>query len=168
MPAVLADGRRRVRLLTTRPNDPSAVTVTEAEAGIKAECRILKSDYSLGATGSETVNDSVLCAEGNATTYGASNYSGSMTPIRYFTPEGTLDTEGDVVFEALREKGTTIYVLDSEGWHHEDAFEAGQEYDLYEVVTDNPQKPSDRGGFVKRVVPLGVQQAWENRVIAGA
>ena len=60
-------------------------------------------------------------------------------------------------------------MLDSEGWHHETPFAASQEYDLYEVVTDNPQKPSDRGGYVKRVVPLGVQQAWENKVIvAGA
>ena len=167
MPAVLADGRRRVRLLTTRPNDPAAVTAAEAEAGIKAECRILKSDYALGATGSDTINDAVLCADGNAVTYGASNYSGSMTPLRYFSADGsTIDVEGDTVFAALAEKGTTIYVLDSEGWHHETAFAAGQEYDLYEVVTDNPQKPSDRGGYVKRVVPLGVQQAWENKTIA--
>ena len=94
MPAVLADGRRRVRLLTTKPNDPAAVTASEANAGIKAECRILKSDYTLGATGSETVNDAVLCAEGNAVTFGASNYEGSMTPIRYFTPDGQVDVEG--------------------------------------------------------------------------
>lgn len=169
MPKTLADARTRVRLLTTAPAGLPAVTAAEANAGIKAETRILKSDFRLGATGSDTVNDADLASEGNAVTYGAGNYEGSMTPFRFLDADGTPDATADAVFEALREKGATVYVVKSVGKHHTEAFAVGDEFELYEVVPDDYQDPSDRGGFIKQVVPLGVQNAYRNLTIsAGA
>lgn len=168
MPATLADGRLRVRFLTTAPAEPGAVTATEANAGEKLECRILKSDFRLSATASDTVADTVLCSEGNATTFGASNYEGSVTVLRYLDGTGAAEVDNDIAWELLKEKGTTGYVVVSEGKHHEEDFVDGDEYDLFEVVTDTPQMPTDRGGFIKRTVPLGVQRAWLNRTIAAA
>lgn len=165
MPKTLADARIRLRILATAPVNPEAVTVAAANAGIKAENRILKSDFKLGATNSDTVNDAELSSEGNAVTYGAGNYEGSMTPFRFLDEDGAPDDTADVVFEALREKGATVWILKSIGKHHTDAFVAGDEYELYEVVPDNYQDPSDRGGFIKQVVPLGVQNAYRNLVL---
>lgn len=165
MPKTLADGRVRLRILTTAPEDPEAVTVAEANAGIKAETRVLKSDFRLSATGSDTVGDAELASEGNAVTYGASNYEGSITPFRYLEEDGGVDATADVVYAAVKEKGSPLWFLYSEGKHHTEAFVATDEYDIYEVITDNPQKPQDRGGYIKRVVPLGVQNAYEGHAI---
>ena len=169
MPKTLADGRLRLRILTTAPADPEAVTATEANAGIKAECRINKSDFRLSATASDTVDDTELCADSNAVTYGASNYEASMTPFRYIQADGTPDATGDEVWAAVQAKGTTLWLLYSEGKRHTEDFAVGDEYELYEVITDKAQKPGDTAGFIKRVVPMGVQRAWDDghTIVAG-
>ena len=168
MPATLADGRLRLRALTTAPENPGAVTAAEADAGEKLECRILKSDFRLSPTNSDTVPDTVLCSEGNAVTFGASNYEGTVTPLRYLDGTGAAEVDNDVAWELLKEKGTHLWLLLSEGKHHEEDFAATDEYELYEVITDEAQKPTDRAGYVKRVVPLGVQDHRRGVVAAGA
>lgn len=166
MPKTLADGRIRFRILTTEPADLNAITAAEVNAGIVAECRVLKSDFRLSATASDTIPDTELCSEGNAVAFGASNYEGNMTPFRYLDDTGDADLTGDVVWEAVKAKGTTFWAVTSEGKPHSTDFATGDEYDAYEVITDNPQKPTDRGGYIKRVIPLGIQRAYENKVIA--
>ena len=164
----LADGRTRLIALTTKPANPEAVTAAEANAGIHLECRILKSDYRLSPTASDTLDEADLCKTGNAVTWGSSTYEGSVTPFRELTEAGLADPTNDVAWETLTDKGTMLWLLESEGKKHTEAFVAGDPYDLFEVITDNPQKPGDRGGYIKRVVPLGVQDAWLNLQIAGA
>lgn len=100
--------------------------------------------------------------------FGASNYEGTVTPFRYLNPAGLADEANDIAWDLLKEKGTTLWLLEREGPKFDAAFAVGQEYDLYEVVTDEPQKPGDRTGFIKRVVPLGVQRHWRGIVAAGA
>ncbi len=160
MPKTLADARIKLVALTTAPADPANPTATELNAGVDLSCRILKSDYRLSATASDTIADTELCSEGNAVTYGASNYEGSVTPFRYLDDDGKADVANDVAWETLKEKGTELWLYEREGPHYSVAFEAGDEVEGYYVVTDNPQKPTDRTGFIKRVVPLGVQRAW--------
>ncbi|MDK6230737.1 hypothetical protein QP123_11010, partial [Streptococcus agalactiae] len=71
--------------------------------------------------------------------------------------------------EALRTKGTTLWLVEREGPEYDKDYEVGDEIDIYEVVTDTPQKPSDRTGYIKRTIPLGVQNAYENvKVVAAA
>lgn len=166
MPKTLADARTRLAILTTKPADLSAPTVTELTAGIDASCKILKSDYRLSAVASDTVDDTELCVEGNAVTYGASNYEGSITPFRYLDPNGAPDATEDAVFEAVRTKGTELWLVEREGPRYDDAWATGDEVEVYHVVTDNPQKPSERSGYIKRVVPLGVQHAVLDAVVA--
>lgn len=167
MPKTLADGRLKLVAMTTKPANPEAVTVAEATAGIDLSCRILKSDYRLSATGSDTVPDSELCSTGNAVSFGASNYEGSVTPFRYLTPEGLADAANDVAWDTLREKGTTLWLLEREGPEYDVTLANPHEYELFEIVTDEPQKPGDRAGFIKRVVPLGVQRHWRGVIAAG-
>ena len=166
MPKTLADARTKLFILTTEPADLEAITVTEADAGIDASCKILKSDYRLSPTASDTVPDTELCSEGNAVTFGASNYEGSMTPFWYLTAAGVTDVADDEVYQALKAKGTELWLVEREGPPYDQAWAADDAYEVYEVITDNPQKPTDRAGYIKRVVPLGVQRAVLDGVMA--
>lgn len=159
MPKTLADARTRLAILTIKPTDVKAISAATLEAAIDASCRILKSDYRLSPTASDTVPDTELCSEGNAVTYGASNYEGSVTPFWYLDEDGKSDTAEDEVYQALKEKGTQLWFVEREGPRYDEPWAAGDAYEVYEVVTDNPQKPSDRAGYIKRVIPLGVQHA---------
>lgn len=168
MPKTLADARTRLTILTTEPADPRSITIAELTAGIDASCNVLKSDYRLSPTGSDTVPDTELCSEGNAVTYGASNYEGTLTPFWFLDQEGKSDATEDVVYQALKIKGTTLWLVEREGPRYDEPWAAGDAYEAYKVTTDNPQKPSDRGGYIKRTVPLGVQRAVLDGVVATA
>ena len=86
----LADGNTRVFLLATKPADINAITVTELTAAAPAvrnlACNILASDFDLGPTGSETIDEKALCAKGNAQVFGLTNYGGGFTVFRYLDP----------------------------------------------------------------------------------
>lgn len=171
MPKTLADGRIALIALTTKPANPEAIpasVLNAARATGDLSCRILKSDYRLSPTASDTLSEAELCATGNATSFGASNYEGSVTPFRYLDEAGRADGANDIAWTLLKEKGTSLWLVEREGPEYDDAFTEDDEYELYEVVTDEPQKPSDRSGFIKRVVPLGVQRKWNGTVAAGA
>lgn len=162
MPKSLADGRVKVVALVAKPAIPTAPTVTELAAGIDISCRILSSDYALGPTTSDRIAEKELCKEGNANAIGASNYAGSLTPFRYFDPATKQASKiEDEVYQLLKAKGTTLFLYERQSAKKStEPFAVGDEVDGYEVVTDNPQKPSDMGGYIKRVVPLEVQDAW--------
>ena len=166
MPKTLADARTRLAILTTKPTNLAAIPVAALTAGIDASCKILKSDYRLSPTASDTVPDTELCSEGNAVTYGASNYEGSVTPFWYLDEDGVSELTEDTVYQALKEKGTQLWFVEREGPRYDKAWAVGDKYEVYEVVTDNPQKPSDRAGYIKRVVPLGVQRAVLDGTVA--
>lgn len=169
MPKSLADGRVKVVALTTKPANPYAPTVQELTSGVDISCRILSSDYALGPTTSDRIAEKELCKEGNANAIGASNYAGSVTPFRYFdNATKQADEAEDNVYQMLKAKGTTLFLYERQSAKKStEAFAVGDEVDGYEVVTDNPQKPSDMGGYIKRVVPLEVQDAWLNGVVGG-
>lgn len=164
MPRSLADGRTKFTILTTEPADPANPTITELNAGIDASCDILSSDFTWGATDSDKVAEKALCTVNNANSLGASNYSAGVTPFRYFDAStGAPATgEGDEVFQALKVKGTTLWgyarktgKLSTDAWAADDEIYLGAE-----VVTDEPQPPSDQGGYIKYRVPMEVQKAW--------
>lgn len=166
-PRTLADGRIKLVAMTVRPKDLSKPTVSELSAGVELSCRILKSDYKLGATASDTISgEALLCDTSNSSALGASNYEASLTPFRFLDGEGKADPENDVAWEALKTKGTTLWLAEREGPLVDKEWAVGDEVSVYEVVTDTPQKPSDRSGYIKRVIPMQVQAAAENVKVA--
>lgn len=167
MPKTLADARTRLTILTTKPANPRSILLSELTAGINASCKILKSDYRLSPTASDTVADADLCAEGNAVTFGASNYEGSISPFIYLDDTGKSDIAEDVVYQALREKGTRVWLVEREGPRYDQAWAATDVVDVYEAITDNPQKPGDRAGYIKRIIPLGIQNVYLGAKVAG-
>lgn len=173
MPKSLADGHTRVAILSAKPADPLHPTVTELEAGIDASCRINSADYNVTPTASETVEEKELCVEGNAVAFGPSNATIEFTPFRYFGADGSAeeseaDEVGDAVFQATKVKGTRLWIYQRETAKKAvDAWEAGDEVDGFEFITDNPQQV-DRTGYVKRKVTGAYQDMWVNGEVAGA
>lgn len=167
MPRTLEDGRTRLDALTTAPAALASytggilsITIDELALATRISNRVMKSDYRLSAAGSDTVNESDVEAEGNAVVYAASNYEGSLTPFRYLQSNGAADPLNDVAWDLLREKGTELWLAERVGPKAAKAWEDGDEGELYHVITDNPQVPTSRGGFLKRTVPLGVQNRF--------
>lgn len=168
-PKVLADGNTRLVFVETLEN-PEKPTVTELNDGLDLSCRVLKTDFQLGPTDSETVDDqAALCESSNPVVYGASNYEGMLSIFRWFDSEnpGKHDEKGDIAFQALKTKGTQGFLVKREsGKAFDEDFEEGDEVEVYLILTDNPQMPGDTGGYIRRTVPLGVQNGWTDAVVA--
>lgn len=176
MPKSKAEGREKWMLLTAPPTNPGAVSLTEAQDGIDASCAISATDSRISAAASATFSDPAVCDEIAVTEFGQSNYEGNIAPFRYWDEDGKSevgtgsDSEvRDEVYQAVAEKDTEMYVLirDTSKRSREDLAE-GDEYELYQVVTDNPQKPTSREGYQKRIVPLGIRNAWKGVIATGA
>lgn len=175
MPTSLADGKTKLAILSVKPADPKAPTVTELNAGIEASCRILSNDYNVGPTASETIDEKALCTEGNVQVPGPSNYTAEFSAWRYFEEatgqaEETTESEiGDAVYQATKTKGARLWLVEREtSKKSTDAWAAGDEVSVYEVLTDNPQKPGDSGGYIKRRVVTLVQDAWLDGTVGAA
>lgn len=169
----LADGRTKVALLTQKPADPYAPTVAELEAGIDASCRLVASDYNVTPAASETIDEKELCVEGNAVAFGPSNATVEFSPFRYFDDQGQAEpTEaeeiGDAVFQATKAKGTRLWLYQREtSKGSTEAWEAGDEVDGYEFLTDNPQH-LERTGYIKRRIVGAYQDMFLDGEVGAA
>ena len=170
MPKTLADGRILLTALLTPPADINAIKLSELNAGKKLSCRILKSDYQLGPTGSETIDEVEACKKGKGQAWGQSNYAGNVTVFRYLDELGVAVIEDDYAFEMFKEKGAEVTLVEREGPDEAKPWAADDVYCAYEVSNDDLQPPSDRfSGYIKRQVPLAVTNAALNKkVVAGA
>lgn len=166
----LADGNTRVFLLATKPADINAITVTELTAAAPAvrnvACNILASDFDLGPTGSETIDEKALCAKGNAQVYGLTNYGGGMTVFRYYDPAtGLADATDDYLWAAVKSKGTTLHLVVIENGKLSNAAPVvGEEYSYFEMLTDDPVR-GDRAGYIKYRINGAVQNAALNKLV---
>lgn len=173
MPRSLADGHTRFVLLTTKPANPAAPTLTELNAGIHASPHILASDFSFGAAASDKLSEADLCTDSNAQVSTRSNYVAGFTVFRYFdeTTGESDPTEGDDVFQAVKAKGATVYAYARRTSKKcAEAFEAGDELFFgAEISTDNLTPPSDMGGWIKWRQDADVQDGYPFiEVAAGA
>ena len=174
MPKSLADGRTKVAILSQKPADPLAPTLAELNAGIDASCRLNAADFNVGPTDSETIDEKELCVEGNATALGPSNATIEFTPFRYFNldtgkaEESSGDEIGDAVFQATKRKGSRLWMVIREtSKKSTEEWAAGDEVDVYEFITDNPQNV-DRTGYVKRKIMGAFQEMWLNGEVSAA
>ena len=166
MPKALADGRILLTALTTPPKDIKNIKLEDIKAGKKISCRILKSDYQLGASGSDTVEETELCKIGKGQAAGLTTYEGQLTIFRYLDNAGKAVQDEDFAFELFKAKGTELVLVEREGPEESKEWAEGDEYSAYLVTTDAMQKPSDRtSGYIKRTVPLKVSDAAEDRKI---
>lgn len=163
MPRSLADGHTKFTILTTAPADPAAPTATELNAGVDASDHILASDFTWGATDSDKVQEKSLATINNVNALGPSNYQAGITPFRYFdATTHNADATADETFAAVQTKGTELWCyarrngkLSTDTWAASDEIFLGAD-----VITDDPQPPSDLGGYIKYRVPMEVQEAY--------
>lgn len=155
----LAIGHRKVAILTVAPANPFAPTAAELNAGIDASPIILESDWVFGATDSDKVQEKSLQDIINANVVSTGNANAGMTLFRRFdTVTGAPDATGDALFTASKTKGTLLYVYERESGKVSTVAWASADIALgMQVSTDEPQKPGDTGGYIKRRIPLEPQ-----------
>lgn len=164
----LADARTKVTLISVlASHDIEALTLTQLTAGVDISCDLAKSGTRFSAAASDTVADARFCDEGNAQIPGASNYEASAVVYWYLdAATGKYTALDNAAYEAMREKGSRLILVLREGPKYDEPWAAGDVYDAYEVLTDNPQRPTDGGGYVKRTIPLLVQRAALDKTVA--
>lgn len=169
MPKFLADGKKKLTTVATRPVDVDAVTAAEATAATDISQYVL-APCNLGPSGSDTVDEKALADSGNSQTFGPSNFAGrSITLFRYFD-SGTEqpDAVADATFQAFKVKGTTVRFLYRESAKDSaDAFAAADEYRYVEYTTDDAQE-TEGDGWIKYVIPLAFAGTYslDNAIVA--
>lgn len=168
---VLADGKTKFTILTTKPANPAAPTVAELNAGIDASCKVLQEGFNWTAAASDSIDEDALCATVNANTPGRGNSNLGFTAWEYFDDDTSIyDPAESEVIEAVKEKGTTLWGYTrkngkdfDQDWASADVIDYGAEF-----VVDELQDVTG-GGFIKKVVPCMAQNAWSRRTVgAGA
>ena len=161
----LADERIRLTILTTPPEDINAITDAELAAGIDASCQVAKNGSRFSAAASATFSDPALCEE-DVEIFGSGTYEATITPFWYLNPEDGSYAEADnPVYEAVREKGTELTYVWRYGPRYEQPWADGDRYDAYIGISDNPQVPTETGGWIKRTVPVAVQRAALDKTV---
>ena len=158
---LLADGKTKFTVLTTKPANPAAPTVAELNAGIHLSDNILTSDFTFGAVDSDKVAEKPLGSSGNANAIGASNFQLAFTLWRKFLTAGGFDSADEAGWAALKVKGATLWAYArqtdkaaSAAWAAADEIYLGAEF-----TNDNPQR-TDGTGFIKYRLPCEVQNGY--------
>lgn len=161
----LADGRITLWALTTKPKDMTKPAAAEITAGKKVSCHIMKSDYALGADSDTEITEQEMCKTGEGKAPGPTSYAGNLTVFRYLDEAGMPVAADDFVWDLIKKKGTTIWLVEREGPVESKDIAVGDIVSVYEVVLGTPTKPSDRfAGYIKRTAKLNVMDAAENVV----
>lgn len=157
---MLSAGRTKVAVLTTKPANIAAPTVTELAAGIDAAPKIPSSMWNWSVGDPNTEDDTPL-SQASANEVPIENtFDLSFGVYREFDPAGGFDATDDALFEAVKEFGTTLYIyarksdkLSTEAWA------AADEIYLGGTVTTSTPKNVD-GGYIKYEVPLYPQEMY--------
>ncbi len=164
----LADGRIALWALTTKPSNIATPAVSEIKAGKKISCRILKNDYALGAESDTEIAEQEMCKKGEGKAPGPTTYAGNITVLRYLDEAGKPVAADDFVWDLIKEKGTTIWLVEREGPDESKEIAADDIVSVYEVVLGTPTKPSDRfAGYIKRTAKLNIMDAAEDVKVLG-
>lgn len=171
MPKTLAQGRSRVAVLTAAPTVPGLPTVTQLNGGIGTttgvSCNIAADDFVFGATDSDRVADRALCDGANAEALGASNYQAGLSVYRYYDAAGLIAGSEDILYTAMKTKGTQLWIYHRQtGKLSTAAFAIGDELFGALVITDTPQRVQDSAGYIKVRIPLLIQTAYPDIVLA--
>lgn len=159
----LADGRIALWALTTKPKNLAKPAVEEIKAGKKISCHILKNDYALGAESDTEINEQEMCKKGEGKAPGPTTYAGNITVLRYLDEAGKPVAADDFVWDLIKKKGTTIWLVEREGPDEAKELEIGDIVSVYEAVLGTPTKPSDRfAGYIKRTAKLNIMDAAED------
>lgn len=133
MPRMLADAQRRLVFVPTVavPSSPKIAEITGTSA-LLLSCLVTASDFSLGATGEDSVSEPALCATGNDATPGRITYEAGMNFYRWTT------TTEDKAWSTFTEKGVGGFLVQRLGKAFDVEFAAGDQVQVYQVITGTP------------------------------
>ena len=160
----LADGKKKITLLTTKPANEESPTALELNAGEDVSCNVLDSDFNWTNTDSATFDEKPACAKGQVLALGASNYDLAATFIREYLEAGGADIAGlDAGYQAVKTKGSVvwIYVRETAKDSDEDWAATDEIYLGGKVQSDAPARVNNDGN-IKRRVKFLPQRMFEN------
>lgn len=147
-------------------------TVSELEGGIDITCAVV-AGYTLGMTGSDTIDGKSVCDKGNVTNYASANYEGELQ----FFLEAEEDADDKTsayrrAEEFFTDRGIYFDLVRRIGKSHEDDITEDDEVEVYGFVTDYPQYTSGSGdnSYAMFTQPLGQQSRFSEgkvKVVAG-
>lgn len=165
----LADKNIKITMLTTTPATLQGIPLATLTSGTDVSCLLAASGTRFTATASESIADPAVCEDANTQVFGASNYEASAAPFWLLdATTGKYAAADNPTYEALRQKGSRVVFVLREGPKYDVAWAATDHYEAYEVITDNPQRPTEQAGYVKRIIPLAVQRAELHGVVGSA
>lgn len=157
-----ADGRKRYLLTTVEPTGPSVAAFATA---VDVSCDVADSTSWLRAAASDTFQDPAACDLINVVEQGAGNFEAQLAPF-VLLDDGKYVLADNPAFEALRERGTELWLTQIIGITKNDELAAGYLSTCVKGRTDEPQFPMERGTYVKAVIPLQVLDVvWANQVL---
>lgn len=167
---MLTDANRKLVFVPTLA-DYHAPKVSELTGVgiVDLSCNITAADFVLGATGDDDISDPALCASSNSTVPGRTNYEAAMNFFRW------KETVDDIPWTTFTAKGLSGYLVQRIGQiadgekAHEVAFKAGDEVQVYEVISGTPQimSPAD-AGYEKFKIQWSTQDRIDERAIVAA
>lgn len=165
---VLAEGRTKLTILTTKPVNPAAPTAAELNAGIDASCKVSRDGFNWSPTDSDTVDDQELCSTTKAVAPGADNANLGFDVYRYYLDAGGIDPATDTLFAAVKTKGTTLwgYRRDSDklgtaAWASGDPITLGAEF-----WVDWPQYDGAPTGWQKVRIVCHANSLYPQKVVS--
>lgn len=164
----LADGKKKITLLTAAPVNEDAPTALELNAGEDISCVVLDSDFNWTNTASATFDEKPACAKGQVLALGASNYDLALTYIREYLEAGGADVAGlDAGYQAVKTKGSVvwIYVRETAKDSDEDWASGDEIYLGGRVQSDAPARVNNDGNIKRRLVFLP-QRMFEDIAVA--
>lgn len=158
---VLADGKTKLTLLTTKPVNPAAPTAVELNAGIDLSCKVTADNYTFTATDSDKITEPALCETVNTSALGRDNFEVGFTLWREYLVGGGVDAVNDTAFAALKNKGTNVWLYERKSDKAATApWAATDEIAIWVwAITDRLQDA--QGGFLKWAVPFEVQSGGQ-------
>lgn len=164
----LADGKKKITLLTIAPANEESPTATELNAGEEISCNVLDSDFNWTNTDSATFDEKPACAKGQVLALGASNYDLAATFIREYLEAGGPDIAGlDAGYQAVKTKGSVvwIYVRETEK-DSDELWAAGDEIYLGGRVQSDAPARVNNDGNIKRRIKFLPQRMFEDTAVA--
>lgn len=161
---MLAEERKALWLFATKPVNPAKVTPAEVNAAENVADRVFADGTYFRATGSESVSRPLLCG-GNNAGLGKSNYEAQVDLARFLDSLGHSVEEEDFLWDACKQKGTTLWFGVRVGPKWDAQAVAGDEISVFQVMTDNPQDPQAFPDYIEKIVPMSVSQAWLDQTL---
>lgn len=161
----LADERIAWWFSTTPPAKPNAITSAELATWENVAGRCFADGSYLRAVGSESVTRPLLNGA-NKSGFGRSNYEGQIDVARFLDSLGHSMEDEDMLWQALKVKGTKLYFATRVGPKWDSAPTAKDEISVFEVTTDTPQDPQSFSDYISKIVPLAISDAWLDQTLA--